>query len=150
MSQHRSLMAVAIAQARAALATGDVPVGAVIAGPDGRVLAVGRNAREATGDPTAHAEVVAIRAAAAALGTWRLDGCTLAVTLEPCVMCAGAAMQARVDRIVFGAWDEKAGALGGVIDVVRDRPLPQRVEVVAGVDEAECAALLTEFFASRR
>ncbi len=150
MDAIRSLMGIALEQARAALATGDVPIGAVVAGPDGRILAVGRNEREATGDPTAHAEVVAIRAAAAALGTWRLDGCTLAVTLEPCPMCAGAAMQARIGRIVFGAWDEKAGALGGVIDVVRDRPMPQRVEVVAGVEETACAALLAEFFAARR
>jgi tRNA(adenine34) deaminase len=146
----RSLMDAALEQARAALATDDVPIGAVVAGPDGRILAVGRNEREATGDPTAHAEVVALRAAAAALGTWRLDGCTLVVTLEPCVMCAGAAMQARVARVAFGAWDEKAGALGGIIDVVRDRPMPHRVEVISGVREAECSALLSEFFSSKR
>ena len=150
MDAMRPLMDEALAQARAALATDDVPIGAVVAGPDGRILAVGRNEREATGDPTAHAEVVALRAAASALGTWRLDGCTLVVTLEPCVMCAGAAMQARVARIAFGAWDGKAGALGGIIDVVRDRPMPHRVEVIGGVREQECSALLTEFFASRR
>ncbi len=150
MDPIRSLMDAALAEARAALATGDVPIGAVVAAPDGRVIGLGRNAREATGDPTAHAEVVAIRAAAAELGTWRLDGCTLVATLEPCVMCAGAAMQARVARIAFGAWDEKAGALGGIIDVARDRPMPHRVEVIAGVREAECAALLGEFFAGRR
>ena len=150
MDAVRALMDEALVQAREALATGDVPIGAVLAGPDGRSLAVGRNEREPLGDPTAHAEIVAIRAAAAALGTWRLDGCTLVATLEPCVMCAGAAMQARVARIVFGAWDEKAGALGGVIDVARDRPMPHRVEVVAGVREAESAALLTEFFSQRR
>lgn len=150
MDAVRALMDEALAQARLALATGDVPIGALVAGPDGRILAVGRNEREALGDPTAHAEIVAIRAAAAALGTWRLDGCTLVATLEPCVMCAGAAMQARVARIVFGAWDEKAGALGGVIDVARDRPMPHRVEVVAGVAEAESAALLSGFFRQRR
>ena len=150
MDAIRPLMDEALAQARAALATDDVPIGAVVAGPDGRILAVGRNEREATGDPTAHAEVVALRAAASALGTWRLDGCTLVVTLEPCVMCAGAAMQARVARIAFGAWDEKAGALGGIIDVVRDRPMPHRIEVIGGVREQECSALLTEFFASKR
>lgn len=150
MDAMRPLMDEALAQARAALATDDVPIGAVVAGPDGRILAVGRNEREATGDPTAHAEVVALRAATSALGTWRLDGCTLVVTLEPCVMCAGAAMQARVERIAFGAWDEKAGALGGIIDVVRDRPMPHRIEVIGGVREQECSALLTEFFASKR
>lgn len=150
MDAIRSLMDAAIEQARAALVTDDVPIGAIVAGPDGSILAVGHNERERTGDPTAHAEVVALRAAAAALGTWRLDECTLVVTLEPCVMCAGAAMQSRVARIAFGAWDEKAGALGGIIDVVRDRPMPQRVEVISGVREPECSALLTEFFATKR
>ena len=150
MDAVRALMDEALVQAREALATGDVPIGAVLAGPDGSILAVGRNEREALGDPTAHAEIVAIRAAAAALGTWRLDGCTLVATLEPCVMCAGAAMQARVARIVFGAWDEKAGALGGIIDVVRGRPMPHRIEVISGVRESECSALLTEFFATKR
>ena len=150
MDAVRALMDEALTQACTALATGDVPIGAVVADPDGRIIAVGRNEREALGDPTAHAEIVAIRGAAAALGTWRLDGCTLVATLEPCVMCAGAAMQARVARIVFGAWDEKAGALGGVIDVARDRAMPQQVEIVAGVAEAESAALLSAFFAERR
>ena len=150
MDAIRSLMDAAIEQARAALVTDDVPIGAIVAGPDGSILAVGHNERERTGDPTAHAEVVALRAAAAVLGTWRLDECTLVVTLEPCVMCAGAAMQSRVARIAFGAWDEKAGALGGIIDVVRDRPMPHRIEVISGVREQECSALLTEFFASKR
>jgi tRNA(adenine34) deaminase len=143
-------MRLALAEAAAALATGDVPVGAVVAGPDGAVLGTGRNAREATGDPTAHAEVLALRAAAAALGTWRLEGCTLLVTLEPCTMCAGAVLLARLPRLVFGAWDPKAGAAGSVRDVVRDRRLNHRVEVVTGVLEAECAEVLRSFFAGHR
>jgi len=145
-----ALMALALEEARGALATGDVPVGAVVVAPDGTVLGTGRNEREATGDPLAHAEIVALRAAAAALGGWRLDGCTLVVTLEPCVMCAGAVLAARIPRLVFGAWDEKAGAVGSVQDVIRDRRVPHRVEVVAGVAAGECAALLAGFFAPRR
>lgn len=128
----------------------DVPVGAVVAGPDGAVLATAANAREASGDPTAHAEVLALRAAAAATGSWRLDGAVLAVTLEPCTMCAGAAVLARVGRVVYGAHDEKAGAVGSLWDVVRDRRLNHRPEVVAGVRQAECAALLRSFFARHR
>ena len=150
MFDDAALIGLALDEARAALATGDVPVGAVVAGPDGVVLGTGRNAREATGDPTAHAEVLALRAAAAAAGEWRLDGCTLAVTLEPCTMCAGAAVLARVERIVLGAWDPKAGATGSLWDVVRDRRLNHRVEVVGGVREAECEALLQEFFSHHR
>lgn len=137
-------------QARAALATGDVPVGAVVLGPDGVVLGRGRNAREATGDPTAHAEILALREAAATLGSWRLDGCTLAVTLEPCTMCAGALVLARVSRLVFGAWDTKAGAAGSVLDVVRDRRLNHRVEVVPEVLQQECSGLLHGFFVEHR
>jgi tRNA(adenine34) deaminase len=125
-------------------------VGAVVVSPSGRVLGTGRNAREATGDPTAHAEVLALRAAASALGTWRLEACTLAVTLEPCTMCAGAAVLARVARIVLGAWDPKAGAAGSLWDVVRDRRLNHRVEVAGGVREEECGELLRSFFDSRR
>jgi len=140
----------ALAEARAALATGDVPVGAVVLGPDGTGFGVGRNAREATADPTAHAEVLALRAAAKALGTWRLEGCTLVVTLEPCTMCAGALVLARVSRLVFGAWDPKAGAAGSVRDVVRDGRLNHRIEVFGGVAEEECAALLHGFFAGQR
>ncbi len=140
----------ALELARSALATGDVPVGALVLGADGEVLARGVNARERDGDPTAHAEVVALRAAAAARGDWRLDGATLVVTLEPCVMCAGAVLAARVSRVVFGAWDEKAGAVGSRYDVLRDRRLPHRVEVVAGVEEAACAALLRDFFTPLR
>ncbi|HEX2804961.1 MAG TPA: tRNA adenosine(34) deaminase TadA [Kineosporiaceae bacterium] len=143
-------MRLALAQADLAAATADVPVGAVLLGPDAAVLGSGRNAREATGDPTAHAEVLALRAAAAELGSWRLDGCTLVVTLEPCTMCAGALLLARVDRLVFGAWDPKAGAAGSVRDVVRDTRLNHRVEVVGGVLEDDCSRVLTAFFAARR
>src|SRR5690625_1405856 len=140
----------AIERARRALATGDVPVGAVVVGPDGTVVGEGHNAREADGDPTAHAEVIALRAAAAALGRWRLDDCTLFVTLEPCLMCAGAIILARVPRVVFGAWDPKAGASCSQWDVLRDRRVNHRPEVVAGVLEAECGELLREFFAAQR
>ncbi|KQP70713.1 cytidine deaminase [Microbacterium sp. Leaf288] len=140
----------ALALAAAAGDAGDVPVGAVVTDAAGTVIGEGRNLREALHDPTAHAEVVALRAAAAARGNWNLEGCTLVVTLEPCVMCAGAVLQSRVSRLVFGAWDEKAGAAGSVYDVVRDRRLPYRAEVVAGVREAEASALLRSFFDARR
>ncbi|VXC33073.1 tRNA-specific adenosine deaminase [Nocardioides sp. AX2bis] len=143
-------MRAALDEARAALASGDVPVGAVVLDPAGEVVGVGRNVREADADPTGHAEVVALRAAARARGEWRLDGCTLVVTLEPCTMCAGAAVLARVERVVLGAWDEKAGAVGSLWDVVRDRRLNHRPEVVAGVLAAESSALLAEFFGGRR
>ena len=143
-------MGLALDQAQLALATADVPIGAVVLGPDGEILGVGRNEREAHGDPTAHAEVVAIRAAAAKLGEWRLSGCTLVVTLEPCTMCAGAIVLARIPRVVFGAWDEKAGAAGSVFDVLRERRLNHWVEVFPGVREDECAALLRDFFSSHR
>lgn len=136
--------------ARRCLAHGDVPVGAVVLGPDGALLGVGRNVRERDRDPTGHAEIIALRDAAQRLGTWRLDGCTLVVTLEPCTMCAGALIQARLRRVVFGAWDDKAGACGSVWDLVRDRAALHRVEVVGGVRERECAALLADFFATRR
>ena len=140
----------ALAEAALAVRGGDVPVGAVVLGPDGAVLGAGHNTRELDGDPTAHAEVLALRAAGRAAGRWRLDGCTLVVTLEPCTMCAGALVLARVSRLVFGAWDAKAGAAGSVRDVVRDSRLNHRVEVVGGVLEAECGALLRDFFAGRR
>jgi tRNA(adenine34) deaminase len=140
----------ALDEARACLATGDVPVGAVVLDRDGVVVAVGRNEREALQDPTAHAEVLALRAAAAVTGDWHLDGHTLVVTLEPCPMCAGAILAARVQRVVFGAWDPKAGATGSVYDIARDRRLPHRSEVVGGVLERECAALLDAFFSQRR
>ena len=138
----------ALEQARAALATSDVPIGAVVLDPAGAVIGRGRNRREADADPTGHAEVVALRAAAAARGEWRLDGCTLVVTLEPCTMCAGAVVLARVDRLVFGAFDPKAGAVGSLWDVVRDRRLNHRPEVVGGVLAEESTALLLEFFAT--
>lgn len=128
----------------------DVPVGAVILDQAGQITARGHNRREAGADPTAHAEVVAIRAAAAAAGTWRLDGCTLVVTLEPCTMCAGAITLARLSRLVYGAADPKAGAAGSLWDVVRDRRLSHRPEVLGGILEAECGALLRDFFAQRR
>ncbi|MCQ9164995.1 nucleoside deaminase [Arthrobacter sp. STN4] len=143
-------MGLALEQARRALDTGDVPIGAVVLGPDGGVLGVGRNEREAHGDPTAHAEMVAIREAARRIGGWRLEGCTLVVTLEPCTMCAGAIVLARVPKVVFGAWDEKAGAAGSVFDVLRERRLNHWVEVFPGVREDECAALLKDFFGAHR
>ena len=129
---------------------GDVPIGAVVVDERGEVIGAGRNVREQDGDPTGHAEIVALRAAARARGVWRLTGCTLVVTLEPCTMCAGALVLARVDRLVFGAYDDKAGAVGSLWDVVRDRRLNHRPEVVSGVLAAESTALLDAFFASHR
>jgi len=143
-------MGAALDEARRALDTGDVPVGAVVLDEAGGVVGVGHNEREATGDPTAHAEVLAMRAAAAARGTWRLSGCTLVVTLEPCPMCAGALVQSRVGRLVLGAWDPKAGATGSVWDLVRDQRALHEVEVLGGVRENECGALLRAFFEPRR
>ncbi|MDJ0320492.1 nucleoside deaminase [Pseudarthrobacter sp. PS3-L1] len=180
--QRSEWMGLALTEARLALATADVPIGAVVVGPDGTVLGTGRNEREAHGDPTAHAEVLAIRQAAAQLRRiaagarhagsavtgaddtgadatggvgalpdgWRLTDCTLVVTLEPCAMCAGAIVLARIPRVVFGAWDEKAGAAGSVFDVLRERRLNHWVEVYAGVREEESAALLRDFFAGHR
>ncbi|MFB8244847.1 tRNA adenosine(34) deaminase TadA [Streptomyces sp. NPDC001046] len=143
-------MRLALDQAAEAARGGDVPVGAVVLAPDGAtVVATGHNEREAGGDPTAHAEVLAVRRAAAALGQWRLAGCTLVVTLEPCTMCAGAVQQSRVDRLVYGARDDKAGAAGSLWDLVRDRRLNHRPEVIEGVLADECALLLTEFFRGR-
>ena len=143
-------MGLALEQARAALAAGEVPVGAVVLSPSGSVIGAGHNLRVSRSDPTAHAELVALRQAATELADWQLTGCTLVVTLEPCTMCAGALVQARVARLVFGAWDEKAGAVGSLWDVVRDRRLNHRPEVIAGVREQECAELLTAFFGTRR
>lgn len=140
----------ALTEAALAPRTGDVPVGAVVLGPDGSVIGRGHNEREATGDPTAHAEVVAIREAARVRGEWRLTGCTLLVTLEPCTMCAGAIVLSRLDRVVYGALDPKAGAAGSLWDVVRDRRLNHRPEVINAVLAPECAALLTDFFRSSR
>ena len=140
----------ALTVGREALASADVPVGAVLLGPSDTVIGIGCNARERVGDPTAHAEMVALRAAAATVGSWRLDGCTLVVTTEPCTMCAGAIVLARVERVVFGCWEPKTGAAGSLWDVLRDRRLPHRVEVIGGVLAGECAAQLQEFFASHR
>jgi len=143
-------MRAALVEARQAAEAGDVPIGAVVVDASGDVVGVGHNVRERDGDPTGHAEVVALRAAAVTVGAWRLSGCTLVVTLEPCTMCAGAAVLARVDRIVFGAYDEKAGAVGSLWDVVRDRRLNHRPEVVPGVLADESTALLDEFFRGQR
>jgi tRNA(adenine34) deaminase len=140
----------ALDEARAALATDDVPIGAVVLDPSGAVIGRGRNRREADADPTAHAEVVALREAAVARGEWRLTGCTLVVTLEPCTMCAGAIVLSRVDRLVFAAYDEKAGAVGSLWDVVRDRRMNHRPEVLTGVLAEESSALLVDFFAGHR
>lgn len=136
----------AIAVAQSALKTADVPVGALIVDSENNIIATGYNEREAHQDPTAHAEIVAIRRAAQKLGTWRLAECKLVVTLEPCAMCAGAIAQSRIETLVFGAWDEKAGAVGSVWDVLRDPRAIHKMEVIGGVLEAECAELLTNFF----
>ncbi|MFB7667463.1 MULTISPECIES: tRNA adenosine(34) deaminase TadA [Actinomycetes] len=143
-------MRLAIAEAALATATGDVPVGALVFGPDGTVIGRGHNEREAIGDPTAHAEMVAIRQAAEQVGEWRLSGCTLVVTLEPCTMCAGAIVLSRLDRVVYGALDEKAGATGSLFDVVRDRRLNHRPEVIWGVLAEDCAEQLRAFFDTQR
>ncbi|WP_203991255.1 tRNA adenosine(34) deaminase TadA [Sphaerisporangium rufum] len=143
-------MRLALTRAAEAGRRGEVPVGAVVLGPDGAVLASAGNDREGAADPTAHAEVLALRAAARSRGEWRLAGCTLVVTLEPCTMCAGAAVLARIARVVFGADDEKAGAAGSLWDVLRDRRLNHRPEVIRGVLAGECAAALRDFFADRR
>jgi tRNA(adenine34) deaminase len=143
-------MDAALAVARDAAPAGDVPVGAVVYGADGVLLSSAANEREAGADPTAHAEIVALRRAGEKLGSWRLTGATIVVTMEPCTMCAGAAVLARVDRLVFGAWDPKAGAVGSLWDVVRDRRLNHRPEVIAGVRAAECSALVDAFFRARR
>jgi len=143
-------MRAALDEAARTSSSGDVPVGAVVVDAAGSVVGSGWNAREATGDPTAHAEIVALRSAAARLGTWRLEGCSLVVTLEPCTMCAGALVLARVARLVYGAIDPKAGAVGTLWDVVRDRRLNHRPEVIGGVLEAECGAVLRAFFEGQR
>lgn len=150
MPTHENWMREAISQARLAPATGDVPVAAIVFDGNGKRIGVGRNEREKSQDPTAHAEIIAIRAAAEATGDWHLTDTTLVVTLEPCVMCAGAILAARIPRVVFGAWDEKAGAVGSVYDVLRDRRLNHTVEVTAGVEAEACSRLLLDFFESRR
>src|SRR5665647_3462617 len=133
-----------------ALASGDVPVGALVCSPEGEGLGVGHNLREGEGDPTAHAEVIAMRGAGTALGQWRLENCTLVVALGPCVMCAGALMPARIGRLVLGAWDPKSGACGSVWDVVRDRRATHRVEVIGGIRAQECSQILLDFFEGHR
>ncbi len=143
-------MRIAMEQAALAESHGDVPIGAALLGPAGDVVAVAGNQRELTGDPTAPAEVLVLRAAAAAAGSWRLDDCTLVVTLEPCTMCAGALVLARIRRLVFGAYDHKAGAVASLWDVVRDSRLNHRVEVTGGILEVETGQILADFFASRR
>jgi tRNA(adenine34) deaminase len=143
---NEDLMRSAIAVAQSALKTADVPVGALIVDGENNIIATGYNEREAHQDPTAHAEIVAIRRAAQKLGTWRLAECKLVVTLEPCAMCAGAIAQSRIETLVFGAWDEKAGAVGSVWDVLRDPRAIHKMEVIGGVLQAECAELLTNFF----
>jgi len=139
-----------VASARLCLEHGDVPVAAMVLDADGVVIGAGRNERQLRQDPTAHAEILALRAAAETTGDWHLTGTTLVVTLEPCPMCAGAILAARVPVVVFGAWDAKAGASGSVYDILRDRRLPHRAEVFAGVEEAECARLLRDFFEAAR
>jgi tRNA(adenine34) deaminase len=145
---HEQAMRSAIAEASAS--GDDVPVGALLLNEHGEVVARGHNIREAEHDPTGHAEIVAIREAAAALGTWRLDNLTLVVTLEPCVMCAGAIVAARIPRVVFGAWDQRVGASGSLYDLLRDSRLGQPVEVISGVLQEQCASQLRAFFEARR
>ena len=147
---YQSLMQQAIAIAQEVKSSGDVPVGALIVSEAGEIVSFGKNEREKDNDPTAHAEIVAIRGASEKLGSWRLDDLTLVVTLEPCVMCAGAILQSRLKRLVFGAFDQKAGAVGSSLDVIRDVRALSKVEVVSGVLEKECAKLLTDFFATKR
>ena len=147
---HQEAMAKAIELARATITSQDVPVGAIILNEHGELISTGVNMRELLSDPTAHAEIVAIEKAAKALGKWRLDECTLIVTLEPCSMCAGAIAQARISKLVFGAWDEKAGAVGSQWDLLRDPRQLNKPEVISGVLKEQCAALLTEFFQQKR
>ena len=149
--KYEDAMAKAIELARAAAsASGDVPVGAIIVNSDGEVIATGANQRKLSHNPVAHAEIIAIQKAASAINNWRLDNCTLVVTLEPCAMCAGAIAQARIQRVVFGAWDEKAGAVGSQWDLLRDPRQLHKPEVIAGVMADECAALLDDFFQDKR
>ena len=148
---HQEAMAKAIELARtSAVESGDVPVGAIILNEKGEVIATGVNQRELTSNPVAHAEIVAIEKAASSIGNWRLENCTLVVTLEPCAMCAGAIAQSRISKLVFGAWDEKAGAVGSQWDLLRDPRQINKPEVISGVLEADCAKLLTEFFRDKR
>ena len=147
---YQSLMQQAISLAQEVKSSGDVPVGALIVNEAGEIISSGKNEREKDNDPTAHAEILAIRKASEKIGSWRLDDLTLIVTLEPCVMCAGAILQSRLKRLVFGAFDQKAGAVGSSLDVIRDVRALSKVEVVSGVLAKECAKLLTDFFATKR
>lgn len=150
-AEEYELMGLALREAQNAARAGEIPVGAIVTDPHGTVIGVGANTRVATADPTGHAEIVAILQAAQSTGDYLLEGCTLFVTLEPCVMCAGVILASRIPRVVFGAWDEKAGAVGSVYDLLRDGRLPSPVpEVIVGVRATECAAVLSEFFAQRR
>ena len=150
MADYELLMRQALALALKAAATDEVPVGAIVINPDGLIVGVGNNLRETENDPTAHAEIVSLRQASLLRESWRLDNHTLVVTLEPCAMCAGAIAQSRIKTLVFGAWDEKAGAVGSVWDVLRDPRSPHQVEVISGVLEVECAAILQQFFKAKR
>lgn len=143
-------MQAALSLAKVAADKGDVPVGAIVVNDAGEILGTGQNLREQNNDPTAHAEIVALRNASEKLGSWRLDDLTLVVTLEPCAMCAGAILQSRVKRLVFAAWDEKAGAVGSVMDVIRDPRALTKVEVITGIMEKECSEVLTDFFNTKR
>ena len=144
------IMQAALSLAKVAADKGDVPVGAIVVNEVGEILGTGQNLREQSNDPTAHAEIIAIRQAAEKIGSWRLDDLTLVVTLEPCAMCAGAILQSRIKRLVFGAWDEKAGAVGSVMDVIRDPRALTKVEVITGIMENECSEVLSEFFNTKR
>ena len=147
---YKLIMQAALSLAKVAADNGDVPVGAIVVNEAGEILGTGQNLREQSNDPTAHAEVIAIRQAAEKIGSWRLDDLTIVVTLEPCAMCAGAIAQSRIKRLVFGAWDEKAGAVGSVVDVIRDPRASTKVEVVTGIMEKECSEVLRDFFNSKR
>lgn len=149
-SEHKEWMRLALAQAEAAVRTGEVPIGAVVVDGSGNVVGSGHNLREHTHDPTDHAEMVAIRAAAKHLGTWQLSECTLVVTVEPCLMCAGAILMARIPTVVFGAWEQKTGAAGSQYDVLRDGRFTRQVQVYAGVLRYRCARLMSDFFATKR
>jgi tRNA(adenine34) deaminase len=147
---YKLIMQAALSLAKVAADKGDVPVGAIVVNEAGEILGTGQNLREQSNDPTAHAEVIAIRQAAEKIGSWRLDDLTIVVTLEPCAMCAGAILQSRLKRLVFGAWDEKAGAVGSVMDVIRDPRALTKVEVISGIMEKECSEVLSDFFNTKR
>ena len=147
---YKLIMQAALLLAKVAADKGDVPVGAIVVNEAGEILGTGQNLREQSNDPTAHAEVIAIRQAAEKIGSWRLDDLTIVVTLEPCAMCAGAIAQSRIKRLVFGAWDDKAGAVGSVMDVIRDPRALTKVEVIAGIMEKECSQVLSDFFNTKR